>query len=225
MFHWDNNNHGLANHCQVITDTVPCILSIFLYDDLCIESRPPVALDAAGCYWTHCRATPWATVPVAASGGLVLCHAPDTGTLSVAFLLTSAFRASTLPLPSPLLGAQPLQVVALNGAPYLEALLASVLPDLSMAAFASTIFSDLGLTKLGPVGDRSLTVKTDTHSFGVLLLELVTWRHFIDSTRPAMDLPLAAWAMLMLRDRTGYRKLGDPTVPDAAAGAGSERRS
>lgn len=50
MFYWGDNNHGLANHCQVVIDVIPRILSIFLYDDLCIEFLPPIALDTTGCY-------------------------------------------------------------------------------------------------------------------------------------------------------------------------------
>ncbi|KAG0541242.1 hypothetical protein BDA96_03G479200 [Sorghum bicolor] len=91
--------------------------------------------------------------------------------------------------------------------------------------------SDFGLAKLGPVGDRSprvmgtygycapeyvragtLTVKTDVYSFGVLLLELVTGRRAVDSTRPAAEQLLVAWAMPMLRDSKRYRELADPLL-------------
>lgn len=65
--------------------------------------------------------------------------------------------------------------------------------------------SDLGLAKFGPLGDKShvstrvmgtvgycapeygytghLTIKSDTYSFGVVLLELVTGRQALDKTR------------------------------------------
>ncbi|CAM0147889.1 unnamed protein product [Urochloa decumbens] len=91
--------------------------------------------------------------------------------------------------------------------------------------------SDFGLAKLGPVGDRSprvmgtygycspeyvragnLTVKTDVYSFGVLLLELVTGRRAVDSSRPPAEQLLVAWAKPMLRDSKRYRELADPLL-------------
>jgi serine/threonine-protein kinase PBS1 len=75
--------------------------------------------------------------------------------------------------------------------------------------------SDFGLAKLGPVGDKShvstrvmgtygycapeyamtgqLTVKSDVYSFGVVLLELITGRRAIDSTRPHGEQNLVSW--------------------------------
>ena len=81
----------------------------------------------------------------------------------------------TRPTHSPLLlplGAQPPQAIAMNGEPYHEALFASILPDLSMAAFASSIFFDIRLPKLSPVGFRSLIVKTDVHNFSLMFCYL-----------------------------------------------------
>ncbi|KAF8749187.1 hypothetical protein HU200_012727 [Digitaria exilis] len=91
--------------------------------------------------------------------------------------------------------------------------------------------SDFGLAKLGPVGDRSprvmgtygycapeyvragnLTVKTDVYSFGVLLLELVTGRRAVDSSRPLPEQLLVSWARPMLRDGKRYRELADPLL-------------
>ncbi|CAI5953795.1 unnamed protein product [Closterium sp. NIES-64] len=75
--------------------------------------------------------------------------------------------------------------------------------------------SDFGLAKLGPVGDKThvstrvmgtygycapeyamtgqLTVKSDVYSFGVVLLELITGRKAIDSSRPHGEHNLVAW--------------------------------
>ncbi|XP_038995769.1 probable serine/threonine-protein kinase PBL25, partial [Hibiscus syriacus] len=75
--------------------------------------------------------------------------------------------------------------------------------------------SDFGLAKLGPVGDKThvssrimgtygycapeyqrtgrLTVKSDVYSFGVVLLELITGRRVIDTTRPGKEQNLVAW--------------------------------
>ena len=75
--------------------------------------------------------------------------------------------------------------------------------------------SDFGLAKLGPVGDKAndssrvmgtygycapeyartgqLTLKSDVYSFGVVLLELISGRRVIDTTRPSNEQNLVAW--------------------------------
>jgi serine/threonine protein kinase len=75
--------------------------------------------------------------------------------------------------------------------------------------------SDFGLAKLGPVGDKShvstrvmgtygycapeyamtgqLTLKSDVYSFGVVLLEIITGRKAIDSSRSTGEQNLVAW--------------------------------
>lgn len=75
--------------------------------------------------------------------------------------------------------------------------------------------SDFGLAKLGPVGGKThistrvmgtygycapeyirtgqLTVKTDVYSFGVFLLELITGRRAVDSSRPTSEQVLVNW--------------------------------
>lgn len=75
--------------------------------------------------------------------------------------------------------------------------------------------SDFGLAKLGPVGDSThvssrvmgtygycapeyqrtgkLTTKSDVYSFGVVLLELITGRRVIDTTRPTDEQNLVSW--------------------------------
>jgi len=92
--------------------------------------------------------------------------------------------------------------------------------------------SDFGLAKLGPVGDKShvstrvmgtygycapeyamtgqLTVKSDVYSFGVVLLELITGRKAIDSTRPASEQNLVSWARPLFNDRRKLPKMADP---------------
>jgi hypothetical protein len=107
-------------------------------------SRDPaaVAFDAAERSWARRLAAAAApgSVPVAASGGLVLYRAPDTGALTVANPLTGASRALPPP-PSP----QQLQAIAMYGsAPYRVALFAGDLPDLSMAVFDSSTDSWAG---------------------------------------------------------------------------------
>ena len=75
--------------------------------------------------------------------------------------------------------------------------------------------SDFGLAKLGPVGDNThvstrvmgtygycapeyamsgkLTLKSDIYSFGVVMLELISGRKAIDSSRKAGEQNLIAW--------------------------------
>lgn len=78
--------------------------------------------------------------------------------------------------------------------------------------------SDFGLAKLGPQGDKThvssrvmgtygycapeyqrtgqLTVKSDVYGFGVVLLELITGRRAIDTTRPNNEQNLVLWVKL-----------------------------
>ncbi|KAF3322841.1 serine/threonine-protein kinase PBS1-like protein [Carex littledalei] len=94
--------------------------------------------------------------------------------------------------------------------------------------------SDFGLAKLGPVGDKThvstrvmgtygycapeyamtgqLTVKSDVYSFGVVFLELITGRKAIDSTRPAGEQNLVAWARPLFRDRRKFPQMADPLL-------------
>ncbi|KAL3500980.1 hypothetical protein ACH5RR_035429 [Cinchona calisaya] len=94
--------------------------------------------------------------------------------------------------------------------------------------------SDFGLAKLGPTGDKShvstrvmgtygycapeyamtgqLTVKSDVYSFGVVLLELITGRKAIDSTRPHGEQNLVTWARPWFNDRRKFARLADPRL-------------
>lgn len=98
----------------------------------------------------------------------------------------------------------------------------------------SAKLSDFGLAKLGPCGDKThvssrvmgtygycapeyqrtghLTVKSDVYSFGVVLLELITGRRAIDTTRPNEEQNLVAWAYPVFRDRKRYPELADPRL-------------
>ncbi|KAM5563134.1 putative serine/threonine-protein kinase PBL26 [Rosa sericea] len=94
--------------------------------------------------------------------------------------------------------------------------------------------SDFGLAKLGPVGDKThvssrimgtygycapeyqrtgqLTVKSDVYSFGVVLLELITGRRAIDTTRPTREQNLVTWAEPVFKDPHKFPKLADPLL-------------
>ncbi|CAN6464639.1 unnamed protein product [Victoria cruziana] len=96
--------------------------------------------------------------------------------------------------------------------------------------------SDFGLAKLGPTGDKShvstrvmgtygycapeyamtgqLTVKSDVYSFGVVLLELITGRKAIDSTRAQREQNLVQWARPLFSDRRKFPKMADPQLQD-----------
>ncbi|XP_074309154.1 putative serine/threonine-protein kinase PBL7 isoform X2 [Silene latifolia] len=94
--------------------------------------------------------------------------------------------------------------------------------------------SDFGLAKFGPDDNSShvstrvmgtqgycapeyaetgkLTVKSDTFSFGVVLLELITGRKAFDMTRLGGKTSLVDWALPLLHDRRGHSKLADPRL-------------
>lgn len=94
--------------------------------------------------------------------------------------------------------------------------------------------SDFGLAKVGPSGDKThvstrimgtygycapdyamtgqLTFKSDIYSFGVVLLELITGRKAIDSTKPHKEQNLVAWARPLFRDRRKFSQMVDPLL-------------
>ncbi|KAF5187050.1 Receptor-like cytoplasmic kinase [Thalictrum thalictroides] len=94
--------------------------------------------------------------------------------------------------------------------------------------------SDFGLAKLGPVGDKThvssrvmgtygycapeyartgqLTLKSDVYSFGVVLLELITGRRAIDTTRETDEQNLVTWAQPFFKDPSKYPAMADPLL-------------
>nr|XP_023915458.1 probable serine/threonine-protein kinase PBL26 [Quercus suber]POF06742.1 putative serine/threonine-protein kinase pbl26 [Quercus suber] len=94
--------------------------------------------------------------------------------------------------------------------------------------------SDFGLAKLGPVGDKThvssrvmgtygycapeyqrtgqLTVKSDVYSFGVVLLELITGKRAIDTTRYTEEQNLVTWAQPIFKDPQRFPELADPLL-------------
>ncbi|XP_039015513.1 probable serine/threonine-protein kinase PBL21 isoform X2 [Hibiscus syriacus] len=94
--------------------------------------------------------------------------------------------------------------------------------------------SDFGLAKLGPVGDNThvstrvmgtygycapeyamsgkLTLKSDIYCFGVVLLELITGRKAIDSTKKHGEQNLVSWSRPYLKDQKKFSLLVDPLI-------------
>ncbi|XP_074558831.1 putative serine/threonine-protein kinase PBL26 [Curcuma longa] len=94
--------------------------------------------------------------------------------------------------------------------------------------------SDVGLTKPSSIGDKihvssavmgtygccapeyvragQLTLKSDVYSFGVVMLELITGRRAVDTTRPTDEQNLVAWAMPLLKDQQRFPELVDPLL-------------
>lgn len=57
-----------------------------------------------------------------------------------------------------------------------------------------------------------VTLKSDVYSFGVVLLELITGRRVIDTTRPNEEQNLVAWAQHFFRDPKRYPDMADPLI-------------
>ncbi|KAI3912421.1 hypothetical protein MKW92_042038 [Papaver armeniacum] len=94
--------------------------------------------------------------------------------------------------------------------------------------------SDFGLAKLGPVGDNThvstrvmgtygycapeyamsgkLTLKSDIYSFGVVLLELISGRKAIDTTKKQGEQNLISWSRPFFKDRRKFIQLVDPLL-------------
>ncbi|KAE9616065.1 hypothetical protein Lal_00017129 [Lupinus albus] len=58
----------------------------------------------------------------------------------------------------------------------------------------------------------NLTLKSDVYSFGVVLLELITGRKAIDTTRPNAEQNLVSWAQPIFREPKRYGDIADPLL-------------
>uniref|UniRef100_A0A7N0TS85 Protein kinase domain-containing protein n=1 Tax=Kalanchoe fedtschenkoi TaxID=63787 RepID=A0A7N0TS85_KALFE len=95
--------------------------------------------------------------------------------------------------------------------------------------------TDVGLAKLGSNGDpkfavpsrvmgtygysapeyvrsSELSMKSDVYSFGVVLLELITGRRAVDTTKPNSEQNLVTWAQPLFKDPKNYPELADPLL-------------
>ncbi|CAN4096170.1 unnamed protein product [Withania somnifera] len=91
--------------------------------------------------------------------------------------------------------------------------------------------SDYGLAKLGGGGSKTnmspmmigtgycapefersgeLTLKSDVYCFGIVLLELITGRRAVDTTRPIDEQHLVTWAQPYFKDPKRFTELADP---------------
>ncbi|KAK7344118.1 hypothetical protein VNO77_13414 [Canavalia gladiata] len=57
-----------------------------------------------------------------------------------------------------------------------------------------------------------LTMKSDVYSFGVVLLELITGRRAVDTTKPNDEQNLVSWAQPLFRDPKRYPDMADPNL-------------
>ncbi|KAK7285841.1 hypothetical protein RJT34_20623 [Clitoria ternatea] len=58
----------------------------------------------------------------------------------------------------------------------------------------------------------NLTLKSDVYSFGVVLLELISGRRAVDTTRPHEEQNLVSWAQPIFRDPKRYPDMADPNL-------------
>ncbi|OMO72884.1 hypothetical protein COLO4_27414 [Corchorus olitorius] len=94
--------------------------------------------------------------------------------------------------------------------------------------------SDIGLSKLGPSADKmpmqsrvmgtygysapeysrsgKLTTTADVYSFGVVLLELITGRKAIDTTKPVDEQNLVTWAQPKFKEPKKFPDMADPLL-------------
>ncbi|KAK3005879.1 hypothetical protein RJ639_017520 [Escallonia herrerae] len=65
-----------------------------------------------------------------------------------------------------------------------------------------------------PEYERSgeLTLKSDVYGFGVVLLELITGRRAVDTTRPTAEQNLVTWAQPIFRDPKRFPEMADPLL-------------
>ncbi|XP_019453065.1 PREDICTED: probable serine/threonine-protein kinase PBL26 isoform X3 [Lupinus angustifolius] len=57
-----------------------------------------------------------------------------------------------------------------------------------------------------------VTIKADVYSFGVVLLELITGRRAVDTTRPNDEQNLVSWAQPLFRDPKRFPDMADPLL-------------
>ena len=62
-----------------------------------------------------------------------------------------------------------------------------------------------------------LTIKSDVYSFGVVLLELITGRRALDTSRPVDEQSLVSWAQPLFKDPSKFPEMADPLLKQGFA--------
>lgn len=94
------------------------------------------------------------------------------------------------------------------------------LSDSGIAAFAPNPEGQCSTHMMGSFGYRApeyvlsgtYTMKSDVYSFGVVMLELLTGRKALDSTKPRNEQSLVRWATPQLHDIDALSKMVDPAL-------------
>ncbi|EOA30232.1 hypothetical protein CARUB_v10013354mg [Capsella rubella] len=81
-----------------------------------------------------------------------------------------------------------------------------------MMAFSSRVMGTYGYSAPEYTRGGNLTIKSDIYSFGVVLLELITGRRALDTTRPNDEQNLVCWAQPIFRDPKRYPDMADPML-------------
>ena len=81
-----------------------------------------------------------------------------------------------------------------------------------MMALSSRVMGTYGYSAPEYTRGGTLTTKSDVYSFGVVLLELITSRKALDTTKPNDEQNLVSWAQPIFRDPKRYPDMVDPLL-------------
>ncbi|WZY83241.1 hypothetical protein YC2023_029625 [Brassica napus] len=81
-----------------------------------------------------------------------------------------------------------------------------------MMALSSRVMGTYGYSAPEYTRGGTLTTKSDVYSFGVVLLELITGRKALDTTKPNDEQNLVSWAQPIFRDPKRYPDMVDPIL-------------
>ncbi|XP_054803584.1 receptor-like kinase LIP2 [Prosopis cineraria] len=76
----------------------------------------------------------------------------------------------------------------------------------------SIVMGTYGYSAPECVTTGNVTLKSDVYSFGVILLELITGRRAIDTTRPNHEQNLVSWAQPFFKDPKRFPDMADPDL-------------
>ncbi|KAG0581261.1 hypothetical protein M758_4G241900 [Ceratodon purpureus] len=90
--------------------------------------------------------------------------------------------------------------------------LAALAPSGSEREVSAQMLGSFGYSAPEYAMSGTYTVKSDVYSFGVVMLELLTGRKPLDSTRPRSEQSLVRWATPQLHDIDALARMVDPTL-------------